>query len=98
MKRYYLCVVPHYWGRGETIEDAKKQARKAGADNVNKRDGYIIHAYDVPEGTPDKDLPYLGEDSYIRHMPGTVGVYVELVRDKDGRMLEGSKEGAHAEG
>lgn len=90
MKRYYLCVVPHYWGRSETIEDAKIQARKVGG-RVSKIDGYIIHAYDVPDGTIEVDLPHVGEDGYIRYMPGTIKVYVELVRNNNGRMLEGAK-------
>lgn len=92
IERRYLCVVPHYWGRGRTIEEAKAQCRRAGADGVNKRDGYIIHAFNVPAGTPDKELPWVGADSYVRWAHGTTKVYVELVRTKGGRVLEGEKD------
>jgi hypothetical protein len=28
--RWFICIYPNYWGRGETPEEAKKAARKAG--------------------------------------------------------------------
>lgn len=41
----YLCVVQNYWGRGETITEAKKNARKAGG----KLNRYILYESDDPE-------------------------------------------------
>lgn len=43
-KTTYLCVAPNYWGRGDTVERAKKECRAAGGSL--KR--YIVFASTDP--------------------------------------------------
>lgn len=52
--RWYICVYPHTWGRGETPEAAQKEARKRHATG---RDWYIV---EMPEGVVTPYVDQMG--------------------------------------
>ena len=42
-EKHYLIVVPNYWGKGKTIDAAKKQVRLAGGRLNGKKLVYEVH-------------------------------------------------------
>lgn len=56
----FLCVVKNYWGRGETIDKAKAQAKKEGGSLKS----YIIFETDDPK-------VYVDEMGYINRRDGS---------------------------
>ncbi len=46
----FLCIVQNYWGRGETIDAAKAQAKKAGGSLKS----YVIFESDDPKISVDE--------------------------------------------
>lgn len=42
----YLFIVPNYWGKGDSVEAAKKAARKAGASSFKT---YVLYTCTDPD-------------------------------------------------
>lgn len=56
MDTWYICVYPHYWGRGHSPKQAKKEARKAGGMGRN----WVIK--ELPSGAVK---PWLSGTGYL---------------------------------
>lgn len=52
VKRKIMVIVPYYWGKGDTITEAKKKCREAGATRFKN-----CQIYDVP---PDAWVDNMG--------------------------------------
>lgn len=62
----FLCVVQNHWGRGETIAEAKKNA---------KRQGGSLRKYVIYESTDDG--VFVDQMGYISHAAGATTTEVE---------------------
>ena len=49
----FMCMAPHLWGRGKTVEEAKKQARRFGP--IYRKYRIFI----VPEDATVDDMGYV---------------------------------------
>lgn len=65
-KPTYLCVCPFYWGRGETVEAAKREA---------KRQGGQLRRYVIYETTDPKI--YVDDMGYICTVKGAVTTIIQ---------------------
>ena len=52
--RWYVCMYPHNWGRGHSIEEAKKAAKQAGGSG---REWYVKQ---LPEGVREVGVDGMG--------------------------------------
>jgi hypothetical protein len=50
----YIAMSPNYWGKGESVEEAKKELKKAGGTLTQ----YIV--FQLPEGAEDAFVDQLG--------------------------------------
>ena len=75
----FICIVPHYWGIGDTIAEAKKNCRKAGGRLngprtivVTEANTAYVHEEDVsvvyPRGTEMRIIEQRGQKSSTNGM------------------------------
>jgi len=58
MRPIYIAMCPHYWGKGETPDEAKRKAREAGARvRVNERK-WLVKL--MPPGTTEAWVDGMG--------------------------------------
>lgn len=57
MRTTYIAMSLNYWGRGTTIDEAKKELRKAGGSLT--RGTMIVVQVDEGDEYADKPLPYV---------------------------------------
>ena len=60
MKLCFLVIVPFYWGRGETIDEAKKKVREMGYHKGFPKIYTSIYAF------PENSKPFLNEMGSIK--------------------------------
>lgn len=72
-ERWYIAVAFQTWGRGRTIDEAKRQLKKAGG----KLKTYLVYAFDVVPG----DKPWIDEMGNSVTMPGAVRTLVDAVKN-----------------
>ena len=65
----YICIVPNYWGKGDTIAEAKARCKEAGGNLKRKRAIYEVE---------DDDAYCEQINGDIMHKKGTLIKPVEL--------------------
>ncbi len=55
METFYIAMVQHYWGKGLSIEEAKRQCRQAGGAR-----GKDCAVYKLPEGARGVHVNMMG--------------------------------------
>jgi len=57
LEHIFICICPHYWGKGSTVEEAKKQA---------KREGGSLQSYIVYLLPPVATSGWVDQMGYLR--------------------------------
>jgi hypothetical protein len=66
----YLVVMPNSWGKGETISEAEKKARKEGGYG-RKKTKKIVFMYD-PNKTPECNVNEIGSLCWLGDRPSEI--------------------------